>query len=85
MGASPVNTVQLQALLDQGDDAAYDMTKRLHREEGLIVGPSTGAVAHGINQLDGNGGVVVGISPDSGTKYTSYFADVLGDEGQPQI
>ena len=66
------------------DDAAYEMTKRLHRNEGLIVGPSTGAVVHGIDQLDG-GGIAVGISPDSGTKYTSYFADVLGDEGQPQI
>ena len=66
------------------DDSAYEMTKRLHRTEGLIVGPSTGAVVHGIAQLDG-AGIAVGISPDSGTKYTSYFADVLGDEGQPQI
>ena len=61
------------------------MTKRLHRNEGLIVGPSTGAVVHGINQLDGDDAIVVGISPDSGTKYTSYFADVLGSEGQPQV
>ena len=28
------------------DDAAYGMTKRLFREEGLIVGPSTGAIVH---------------------------------------
>src|SRR3990172_12352819 len=28
------------------DPAAYDMTKRLWREEGLMVGPSTGAIVH---------------------------------------
>ena len=28
------------------DEPAYDMTKRLFREEGLIVGPSTGAMVH---------------------------------------
>ena len=61
------------------------MTKQLHRREGLIVGPSSGAVVHGINQIGADGGIVVGMSPDSGTKYTSYFADVLGDDGRPQI
>ncbi len=68
------------------DEPAYETTKRLHREEGLIVGPSTGAVVHAVNQLPADArGVAVGISPDSGTKYTSYFAELLGDEGQPQI
>ncbi len=68
------------------DDAAYATTKRLHREEGLIVGPSTGAVVHAINQLpQPNRGVAVGISPDSGSKYATYFADILGDDGLPQI
>ena len=67
------------------DAAAYETTKQLHRREGLIVGPSTGAVVHGIRQIAGHGGIVVGISPDSGTKYASYFADILGDEGQPRV
>lgn len=68
------------------DDPAYETTKRLHREEGLIVGPSTGAVVHAIAELDPTArGVAVGISPDSGTKYTSYFADLLGEDGLPQI
>jgi len=68
------------------DEPAYAATKRLHREEGLIVGPSTGAVVHAMNQLpDSARGVAVGISPDSGSKYTSYFRDVLGDDGLPQI
>ncbi len=68
------------------DEPAYEVTKRLHRQEGLIVGPSTGAVVHAVDLLpDDAAGVVVGISPDSGAKYASYFADVLGSEGLPQI
>ncbi len=66
------------------DDPAYAVTKRLHREEGLIVGPSTGAVVHAVNEYGaGKEGIAVGISPDSGAKYASYFADFLGDEGLP--
>ena len=67
------------------DEPAYAMTKRLFREEGLIVGPSTGAIVHAVVEFAAHGdGVAVGVSPDSGFKYTSYFADVLGDEGNPQ-
>jgi hypothetical protein len=29
-------------------------------------------------------GVAVGVSPDSGVKYVSYFTELLGDEGLPQ-
>lgn len=67
------------------DGPAYAMTKRLFREEGLIVGPSTGAIVHAAVEFGkGKEGVAVGISPDSGFKYASFFADVLGDEGQPK-
>ena len=66
------------------DEPAYEMTKRLYREEGLMVGPSTGAIVHAAAQLGGRG-VAVGVSPDSGLKYSGYFADFLGDEGRPQI
>ncbi|MGD2051255.1 MAG: cysteine synthase family protein [Acidimicrobiia bacterium] len=66
------------------DEPAYAVTKRLHREEGLIVGPSTGAVVHAVNEYGaGKDGIAVGISPDSGAKYASYFAEFLGDEGLP--
>lgn len=73
-------------LIRVDDEPAYEMTKHLHRREGLIVGPSTGAVVHAINQFPEEAhGVVVGISPDSGTKYSTYFGEVLGNEGLPQI
>jgi len=67
------------------DDApAYAMTKRLFREEGLIVGPSTGAIVQAATGfLAGKSGVAVAISPDSGFKYASFFADILGNEGLP--
>lgn len=69
------------------DDApAYAMTKRLFREEGLMAGPSTGAIAHAAAELGADrSGLAVGVSPDGGQKYTSFFAEVLGEEGQPGI
>ena len=68
------------------DGPAYAMTKRLFREEGLIVGPSTGAIVHAAAEFArAHEGVAVAVSPDSGFKYTSYFADILGDEGNPQV
>ena len=67
------------------DDApAYAMTKRLFREEALMVGPSTGAIVHAVSTLEGDG-LVVGVSPDSGLKYASFFRDILGDEGLPTL
>ena len=67
------------------DDApAYAMTKRLFREEALIVGPSTGAIVHAAVEFGrAHEGLAVAISPDSGFKYASFFADILGDEGKP--
>lgn len=66
------------------DEPAYATTKRLFREEGLIVGPSTGAIAHTAAEfLKDHPGVAVGISPDSGFKYASFFAGILGNEGLP--
>jgi cysteine synthase len=67
------------------DTPAYEMTKRLFREEGLIVGPSTGAIVHAAAGLARDReGVAVAISPDSGFKYASFFEDILGDEGKPK-
>lgn len=68
------------------DPPAYEMTKRLFREESLIVGPSTGAIVHAISKLGAElQGLCVAISPDGGFKYTSFFADLLKDEGLPNF
>ena len=63
------------------DGPAYAMALRLFREEGLIVGPSTGAIARALALLDLGAGLAVGISPDGGQKYASFYADFLEREG----
>lgn len=68
------------------DEPAYEATKQIWREEGLMVGPSTGAVVSAISQLDtSESDTVVAISADSGIKYTSYFQELLGKEGVPEV
>ena len=68
------------------DEPAYAMTKRLFREEGLIVGPSTGAIVHAALELaKDRSGLAVAISPDGGFKYATFFQDILGNEGLPQV
>jgi cysteine synthase len=50
-----------------------------------MVGPSTGAIVHAAREVLGRAsGAAVAISPDSGLKYASFFAELLGDEGTPQ-
>ena len=68
------------------DDApAYAMAKRLFREEGLIVGPSSGAIVEAIVSLGGaGGGLAVGVSPDWGQKYASFYAKYLGEKRQSE-
>jgi len=92
-GLKNLQESQAPAILDRSlidevvrveDAPAYAMTKRLFREEGLIVGPSTGAIVHAASVWgETREGVAVAISPDSGFKYASFFADILGDEGLP--
>ncbi len=68
------------------DQPAYDVTKRLWREEGLMVGPSTGAIVHAALEYGlAPDEIAVGVSPDSGLKYTSYFAELLGEDGLPTV
>jgi len=63
------------------DASAYAMAQRLFREEALIVGPSTGAIVHAMEtRKDGDAGIVVGISPDGGQKYASFYSEILAEE-----
>jgi cysteinyl-tRNA synthetase len=60
------------------DEVAYDMARRLAKEEGLFVGMSSGAAmaiaCEEVKSMDG--GVVVVVLPDSGERYlsTALFA-----------
>jgi cysteine synthase A/cysteine synthase B len=62
------------------DEPAYTATRGLHQKEALIVGPSTGAIVHAASEVGSRPGVAVGVSADSGVKYTSYFAEILAEE-----
>ncbi len=70
------------------DDNAYNTSIELARKEGLIVGPSTGAIAYGAleyakkNPVDG---MAVIISPDNAFKYMSFFSDYVKNDGAPEV
>ena len=55
------------------DDAAYEMARRLAREEGILVGMSSGAAMHVAAQVASQieQGVVVTMFPDGGERYLS--------------
>ncbi len=54
------------------DESAIEMTRRLAREEGILCGPSTGAVVCGVNEFVQNfnaGARIVAVSADGGERY----------------
>ncbi|MBW3622426.1 MAG: cysteine synthase family protein [Armatimonadetes bacterium] len=63
-------------------EEAYDMTKRLAREEGLLVGYSSGAAMVGALEVARTleEGVVVTVFPDGGVRYLSQ--QVWGDAAE---
>jgi cysteine synthase A/cysteine synthase B len=81
-----------QSLIDEEltvrDDDAYEMAVRLAREEGILAGPSTGAILAGalafLSENDaGPDALAVVISPDSALKYATFFADRVANDGTP--
>jgi len=63
------------------DRDAYLAGIRLARTEGIMVGPTTGALLHAAQLLGAEAsGTAVVISPDDATKYVSAYAEYL-DEG----
>lgn len=54
-----------------GTEEAYDMTRRLAQEEGLLVGISSGANLAGALQVSKKGAVVVVVFCDGGERYLS--------------
>ena len=76
---------QLQAIVNVDDEAAFEMARRLAREEGILVGMSSGAAmkvaldeARALKQ-----GVVVVVLPDGGERYLSTTLFVCETAPQP--
>jgi len=71
------------------DEAAYEMSRRIAKEEGLLVGMSAGAAMHvaleAVSNLDS--GVVVVLLPDGGERYlsTSLFQVVENVESRTSL
>jgi len=67
------NRKNLDELVNIDDEDAYEMARRLAREEGLFVGMSSGAAMHvavaKVKEM--TGGVVVVLLPDTGERYLS--------------
>jgi proteasome lid subunit RPN8/RPN11 len=63
-------------------DTAHELARRLAREEGLFVGPSSGAALAGCLQIAERleSGVIVTIFPDGGDRYLSDPLWESGDE-----
>jgi cysteine synthase A len=69
-----LDTSLIGEVLHVTDDEAWEMTRRLAREEGLMVGISSGAAAFGavdVARRLGAGHTVVTILPDGGERYLS--------------
>jgi cysteine synthase len=60
------------------DRDAFQAGIRLARTEGIMVGPTTGALLHAANIIGASAsGIAVVISPDDATKYISAYAEYL--------
>jgi len=63
------------------DQDAFEAGIQLARTEGIMVGPTTGALLHAARQVGVNAsGRAVVISPDDATKYISAYAEYLEEE-----
>jgi cysteinyl-tRNA synthetase len=76
---------QADQIVDIEDEDAFEMTRRLAREEGLLLGMSSGAAVVIAVQLAQrlDQGLIVAITPDSGERYLS--TPLFADKEQPSL
>ena len=65
------------------DEDAYQTAIDLARKDGIMVGPTTGAILYiALQYAKKNKGLAVVISPDDAFKYTSFYKEILNRESQ---
>lgn len=66
------------------DEEAYQTGIKLARQEGLLVGPTTGAIVYAsLEYAKKSNGLVVAVSPDDAFKYMSFYKPYVKDQGKP--
>ncbi len=66
------------------DKDAYEIGIRLAREEGILVGPTTGAILYASLEYSKKcKGLAVTISPDDAFKYISFYRPYVKEDGRP--
>lgn len=66
------------------DDDAYRTAIKLARKDGILVGPTTGAIVYAAIQYAGKcEGLAVTISPDDAFKYISFYEPYVKEQGKP--
>jgi|Deesub1362B_J571_1020462.scaffolds.fasta_scaffold01189_10 cysteine synthase A/cysteine synthase B len=73
-------------VIEVSDENAYKMAIELARKEGILSGPTTGAILYAaLNYNISDEGLIVVISPDDAFKYTSFYKEFLEIELKTQI
>lgn len=67
-------------IVQVSDHDAYQTGIRLIREEAILGGPTTGAIAHVALKFAANLGIAVGIAADKCTKYIDWYIERLENE-----
>jgi cysteine synthase len=71
----------IDKILEVSDDDAYRTGIELARKNGILVGPSTGAIlAVALNFAKNHDGLAVIIAPDDAVKYISSYAPYVKDD-----
>ena len=66
------------------DEDAYQTGIQLARQEGILVGPTTGAIVYAALRYAGKcKGLAVVISPDDAFKYISFYGPYVKEQGKP--
>jgi len=72
----------LDEIVDVSPEEAMDGVRSVARSDGILVGPSSGAVLAAVMKLDLKGTIAV-VMPDSGFKYGGLLASALGGARTP--